>query len=138
VKTNVVFLTRGASDRANTQGVWVYDMRANMDSFGKTRILSLTDFAPFEAAYGADPYGKAPRVEQGELGRFRYFSRAQIAERGDNLDIAWLRDTSADPEDELREAEELAAAIAGHLRAALDEIEAYSEELAAEGEGVQG
>ena len=41
VKTNVVFLTRGKTDRANTKGVWVYDLRANMDSFGKTRPLTL-------------------------------------------------------------------------------------------------
>ena len=130
VKTNVVFLTRGSSDKGSTKGVWVYDMRANMNSFGKTRILTLADFAPFEAAFGPDPYGKAPRSDEGELGRFRYFTRQQIAERGDNLDIAWLRDTSEDPEDELRDAEELAAAISGHLRTALEEIEAYSEELA--------
>ena len=32
VKTNVVFLTRGKTDSANTKGVWVYDMRANMNS----------------------------------------------------------------------------------------------------------
>ena len=41
VKTNVVFITRGKTDRANTKGVWVYDLRANMDSFGKTRPLAL-------------------------------------------------------------------------------------------------
>ena len=48
VKTNVVFLTRGKTDHANTKGVWVYDMRANMDAFGKTRPLTLDDFKPFE------------------------------------------------------------------------------------------
>lgn len=132
VKTNVVFLTRGTSDKANTKGVWVYDMRANMEAFGKTRPLSLADFAPFEQAFGDDPYGKAPRQDQGEQGRFRYFTRQQIAERNDNLDIAWLRDTSEDPEDAMSEPEELAAAIASHLRNALEEIQAYSAELAGE------
>lgn len=130
VKTNVVFLTRGTSDRNNTQGVWVYDMRANMDAFGKTRPLTVADFAPFEQAYGADRYGKAERTDTGEAGRFRYFSRKQIADRNDNLDIAWLKDTSNDPEDEMTAPEDLAAALAGHLRAALAEIEAYSEDLA--------
>jgi len=76
VKTNVVFLTRGATDRANTKGVWVYDMRANMSAFGKTRLLTVADFAPFERAYGDDPHGQAPRKDEGEAGRFRYFSRA--------------------------------------------------------------
>ncbi len=129
MKTNVVFLARGSSDKASTTGVWVYDMRASMDSFGKTRSLSLADFAAFEAAFGTDPYGKSPRRDEGELGRFRHVTRQQIAERGDNLDIAWLRDTSADPEGELREAEEMATVIASHLRTALEEVEAYSEEL---------
>ena len=57
VKTNVVFLTRGKTDRANTKGVWVYDLRANMDSFGKTRPLTLGDFAAFEHAFGERPLG---------------------------------------------------------------------------------
>ena len=132
VKTNVVFLRRGTSDRANTSNVWVYDMRANMDAFGKTRLLQVADFAPFERAFGADPHGTAPRTDEGQLGRFRCFSRDQIAARNDNLDLAWLKDTSGDPEDTLTEPADLAAALASHLRAALDEIEAFSEELAGE------
>jgi type I restriction enzyme M protein len=132
VKTNVVFLTRGKADKANTKGVWVYDMRANMDAFGKTRQLTLEDFKDFEKAFGEDPYGKAKRNDQGGDGRFRLFTREQIAEQGDNLDIAWLRDTSNDPEDAMTEPEELSAAIIGHLRAALEEIEAMGEELAQE------
>jgi len=132
VKTNVLFLTRGASDRGNTKGVWVYDMRANMGAFGKTRPLSVADFAAFEAAYGDDARGQAQRHDAGEGGRFRHFSRAQIAVRNDNLDIAWLKDTSDAPEDSMTEPEELAAAIAAHLRVALDELEAYSDALAAE------
>jgi type I restriction enzyme M protein len=127
VKTNVVFLTRGKTDKANTRGLWVYDMRANMDAFGKTRPLTADDFKSFEKAYGKDPYGKAKRKDEGENERFRFFSREKIADRADNLDISWLRDTSNDPEDELTEPDELAAAIAQHLRAALDEIEALSD-----------
>ena len=132
VKTNVVFLTRGKSERSNTKGVWVYDLRANMESFGKTRPLTLSDFAAFEKAFGTDPLGKSSRKDQGEEGRFRFFSREQIAARNESLDIAWLRDTSGDPEDELSEPEEIATAISVHLRAALDEIEALTEDLASE------
>lgn len=130
VKTNVLFLTRGSTSSANTSGVWVYDMRANLAAFGKTRPLSLADFAPFERAYGADPYGRSERTDQGEAGRFRYFSRAQIEARNDNLDLAWLKDSSDDPEDSMSDPEELIAAIAGHLRAALEEADAFAEELA--------
>jgi type I restriction enzyme M protein len=129
VKTNVMFFTRGKTDRGNTNGVWVYDLRANMEPFGKTRPLTVADFADFEAAYGPDPLGHAKRVDQGEDGRFRYFTREQIAARNDNLDIAWLRDNTDDSEDELTEPEDIASAIAGHLRAALEEIEGLADEL---------
>src|ERR1700681_1683154 len=62
VKTNVLFFQRGKTDKANTKAVWVYDMRANMPAFGKTRLLTVQDFADFEAAYGDDPNGGAKRV----------------------------------------------------------------------------
>ncbi len=132
VKTNVLFLTRGKADRANTKGVWVYDLRANMPAFGKTRPLRAEDFAAFEAAYGEDPNGGATRTDEGSEGRFRYFSRADIAARNDNLDIAWLRDDSDAAEDDLSDPEDIAAAILGHLRAALAEVEAVDAELAGE------
>jgi type I restriction enzyme M protein len=129
VKTNVLFFQRGKTDKANTKAVWVYDMRANMPAFGKTRPLTVADFAAFEATYGADPNGSAERQDQGEEGRWRMFSREVIAARNDNLDIAWLRDTEAEAEEMLTEPEDIAAAIIGHLKAALEEIEALSEEI---------
>jgi type I restriction enzyme M protein len=136
VKTNVAFLTRGKNDKANTKGVWVYDMRANMDAFGKTTPLTVSDFESFEKAFGKDPLGKAKRKDEGEDGRFRYFKREEIAAKHDSLDITWLRDTSNDPEDEMTEPDELAAAIATHLKNALEEIEAFNEELSAQDEVV--
>lgn len=129
VKTNVLFFRRGTSDKANTKAVWVYDMRANMPAFGKTRPLTLADFAAFEAAYGDDPNGGAQRTDEGEEGRWRCVSRAAIAARNDNLDISWLRDTEAEAEETLTEPEDIAAALIGHLKAALEEIEALAEEL---------
>lgn len=132
VKTNVLFLTRGTTDKANTEAVWVYDLRNNMPAFGKTRPLTLEDFVEFEAAFGDDALGKADRTDQGEQGRLRCFTRDKIAERSDNLDITWLRDTEADAEEGLSDPEEIAAAIIGHLRAALDEIETLDEELLGE------
>ena len=132
VKTNVLFFQRGKTDKANTKAIWVYDMRANMASFGKTRPLTVADFADFEAAYGDDPNGLTRRVQQGDDGRWRCFSREAISARNDNLDIAWLRDDEADSEEALTEPEDIAAAIIGHLKAALEEIEALSEELVPE------
>lgn len=129
VKTNVLFFQRGKTDKGNTQAVWVYDMRANMPAFGKTRPLTVDDFTDFEVAYGADPNGGAQRQDQGEEGRWRCFTREAVTARNDNLDIAWLRDTEAEAEETLTEPEDIAAAIIGHLKAALEEIEELSEEL---------
>ncbi len=136
VKTNVLFLQRGRTDKANTKTVWVYDMRANMPAFGKTRPLALADFAEFEKAYGVDANGGAKRKDQGAEGRWRSFARAEIAARNDNLDIAWLRDTEAEAEEGLTEPEDIAAAIIGHLKAALEDIEALSDELETDEENV--
>ncbi len=130
VKTNVIFLTRGKTDRANTKDVWVFDLRANMPAFGKTRPLTVADFAPFEAAYGDDPYGAAARDDEGPEGRFRRFTREEIAARNDNLDVAWLRDDSEVAEDGLSDPDDLISAILGHLRAALVEVKAMDAELA--------
>jgi type I restriction enzyme M protein len=134
VKTNVLFFRRGRTDKANTKAVWVYDMRANMPAFGKTRPLTVADFADFEAAYGDDANGGAARTDQGEAGRWRCFTREAVAARNDNLDVAWLRDTEAEAEEALTEPEDIAAAIMGHLRAALEEIDGLSEELEENGE----
>ncbi|MCF3630146.1 N-6 DNA methylase [Thalassospiraceae bacterium LMO-SO8] len=136
VKTNVLFFSRVTNKvypddhkEQATEAVWFYDLRTNMPSFGKTNALNVEHFSDFEAAFGSDPLGGSERVDTGESGRWRCLTRDQIAARGDNLDWTWLRDESGDPEDEMTEPDELAAAIMGHLRAALDEIEALSEEL---------
>ena len=44
VKTNVLFFTRGKTDKGNTKEVWFYDLRTNMPSFGKTNPLKKEDF----------------------------------------------------------------------------------------------
>jgi type I restriction enzyme M protein len=136
VKTNVLFFQRGKSDKANTKAVWVYDLRANMPAFGKTRPLTADDFTEFERAYSNDPNGAAKRADEGEEGRWRCFTRDAIKARNDNLDISWLRDTEAEAEEQLTEPEDIAAAIIGHLNAALEDIETLSEEIEPrEGEG---
>jgi type I restriction enzyme M protein len=135
VKTNVIFLTRGKRDKGNTENVWVYDLRARMPAFGKTRPLVAGDFSAFEAAFGTDPLGRAARTDEGEAGRFRCFTKADIAARGWSLDISWLRGEN-DSEEGLTDPEDIAAAIVGHLRAALAEIEAVDEELTSTAEAL--
>ncbi len=63
MKTNLIFFSRGKTDKANTKAVWVYDLRNQMEAFGKTRPLTVKDFAQFEKAFGDDPLGKAKRKD---------------------------------------------------------------------------
>jgi type I restriction enzyme M protein len=132
VKTNVLFFTRGETDKANTRAVWIYDMRANMPSFGKRTPLTREHFAEFEKAFGSDPYGKSRRKDQGEQGRFRKFTREEIKGRGDNLDISWLKDESVQGADDLPEPEEIAAEILEKLRVATEEMEGLQAALGVE------
>ncbi len=129
VKTNVLFFTRGATDRGSTTATWVYDLRTNMPSFGKRTPLTVAHFEPFLAAYGEDPKGGSARKDEGEEGRFRRFSREEIRARGDNLDIAWLRDESAGRVEDLPEPEEIADAILERLSTAMAEIAALKAAL---------
>ncbi|MBI4951775.1 MAG: N-6 DNA methylase [Myxococcales bacterium] len=131
VKTNVLFFTRGTRDTGNTKAVWVYDLRANMPSFGKRTPFTREHFADFEKAFGSDPLGKSRRKDQGEAGRFRKFTRDEIAARGDNLDIAWLKDDSVQSAEDLPEPEVIAAEIVEKLRVAMEEMEALRAELEA-------
>ena len=147
VKTNVLFFTKGdKADKGNTQEVWVYDMRANMPQFGKRTLFTrdyffTPDDAPagtprdkFEDVFGTDPKGGpkalAQRVDSGETGRWRKFTRQQIAERGDNLDLSWLKDSSADNAQQQREDPALLARLAmREMNAAMAELRALLEAL---------
>lgn len=136
VKTNVLFFTKGKTEKGNTQGVWVYDLRANMPQFGKRTPLTREHFAGFEKAYGANPHGTAKRTDKGAEGRFRYFNREEIAARGDSLDISWLKDDSDTAAGELPEPELLAQEAISELEGALDELRGILEELGVEAEDV--
>lgn len=130
VKTNVLFFSKAKVAESRSKEVWIYDMRANMPRFGKTSPLEQKHFEDFVMNFGDDPYGKSPRKDQGAKGRFRRFTREEIAKRNYNLDISWLSDGKAANEEGLDELESISAAIIGHLRSALSEIEAAEDELA--------
>lgn len=129
VKTNVLFFTK---TDAGTEHVWIYDSRTNLPAFGRSNPLGRDRFDDFVKAYGDRVDGKSPRKDTGVSGRFRKFSRNEIRERGYNLDITWLRDDEQDPDDDLVEPDDLTAAIAGHLRSALAELESIAEEVEAD------
>jgi type I restriction enzyme M protein len=123
VKTNVLFFTRGKKDKGNTHSVWVYDLRTNMPGFGKRNPLALDHFKEFMTAFGNDPYGKARRKDEGETGRFRSFTRDQIAKRNDSLDITWLQDDSVRRGDDLPEPADIADEILAQLGIATKEMQ---------------
>lgn len=133
VKTNVLFFTKISDNNiGSTKNVWVYDMRANMPKFGKRTPFTRAHFTEFEAAYGGDPHAIGERTDQGEAGRFRSFTRAWIAERSDSLDIAWLKDDSAEDAADLPEPAVLAREAMDELEAAFAELEAILVDLAIE------
>ena len=126
VKTNVLFFQRGQTEKGNTENVWVYDLRTNMPSFGKRNPLTREHFKDFEQCYGDDANGGSKRTDQGDEGRWRCFSREFVSERGENLDISWLRDESLQSAEDLPEPEEIAAAIMEKLQVAMTEMQALS------------
>ncbi len=129
VKTNVLFFTRGTTDKGNTKEVWIYDLRTNMQSFGKTTPLKEEHFAEFIKAYTAQDR-QAIRDE-----RWSVFTREQIAEKGDSLDLGLIRDDSvldyADLQDPVESGEEVVA----QLEEAVDLILSVVKELKSLGGG---
>ena len=145
-----------------TQNVWFYDLRTNMPSFGKRTPFGAQHLKPFERVYGDDPNGQSPRTE-GEWSfhsedielpeetkatdenqgidermvhsRWRYFSRKWIAEnKGDSLDIAWLKDSDSVDAANLPEPSVLAGEAMVELVQALGELDSLMRELGAEEE----
>lgn len=141
VKTNVLFFQKGSTDDKNqqqgcTQRVWIYDLRSNMPSFGKRTPFGLQHLKPFEDAYGEDVNGNSPRAENvdgiGELSRFRVFTRDYIRnERGDSLDISWLKDADSLNAKDLPAPEVLAGEAMAELTEALHELEELMKALGA-------
>ncbi|MDT8389174.1 MAG: N-6 DNA methylase [Lentisphaeria bacterium] len=136
VKTNVLFFTRGTTEKDNTKHVWVYDLRSNMPSFGKRTPFSEQHLAPFEAVYGDNPDGSSPRKEgewsfmadgldqTEENSRWRCFSRDWIRDtKGDSLDISWIKDSDSVDAANLPEPDVLAAEAMGELTEALRELD---------------
>jgi type I restriction enzyme M protein len=129
VKTNVLFFTRGKKDTGNTKSVWVFDLRTNMPSFGKTTPLTYGHFNEFIKYFGKDPYGKAKRKDLGEAGRFREFERDYIEDRGESLDLSWLKDDSLEDAADLPEPEVLAQEAMIELEGAITDLQDILDQL---------
>jgi len=145
VKTNVLFFQKGhpdnpQQDRDCTEKTWVFDLRTNLQNFGKRSPFTEKHLASFVSAYGNDANGQSPREtgvwhtlgeapsEQGETGqstdnaRWRCFSREEIRQREDSLDISWLKDHSITDAANLPEPDVLACEAMSELTEALREM----------------
>ena len=119
VKANVIFFQKGYP----TENVWIFDARSNVPGITKKdRPLTKDHFTEFEKAYGKDPNGQSKRTTGGETGRFRKFTRQAIKERGNKLDITWLKDDSLEDSDDLPDPQELAAEAITELEAIVDSL----------------
>ena len=154
VKTNVLFFTKGSAkdpkaEENCTKNIWVYDLRTNMPNFGKRTPFGDAHLKPFEKAFGKKTDGTSKRTEgeysfseyieldegmdyKPEHSRWRCFSREWVAERGDSLDISWLKDKDATDAEGLPAPEVLAAEAMTELQGAMEQLQALMGELGVE------
>ena len=125
VKTNVLFFTRGTEDKGNTKDVWFYDLRTNMPNFGKTNPLKETHFDEFVKAYTAEDREKV------EDERWNKFTREQIKEKNDNLDLGLIKDDSILDYEDLPDPIESAEEAVAKLEEATDLLMSVIKELRA-------
>ena len=123
VKANVLFFTRGKTDKNNTLGVWFYDLRTNMPTFGKTNPLTTETFADFVKAFESSDR----RSVQDE--RFNFFTREQIAEKNNSLDLGLIRDDSVVDFDDLPDPIDSGEEIIFQLQEAVELVENVVAEL---------
>lgn len=156
VKTNVLFFDKPSDvnkDTGNTKNVWVYDMRVNMPQFGKRTVLTKAHFDEFYRAVGddltqvdetqrqafIDSHQNGSEVGGLDTCRLRKFTREEIAENEDSLDLTWIRESSFEDASKLPEPdmlineaiEELAGAI-NDLQSILVELDVAESDLAEE------
>ncbi len=123
VKTNVLFFTRGKTEKKNTKEVWFYDLRTNMPSFGKTTPLTKGHFDHFITAYTA----KDRSAIQDE--RWNFFSREEIHAKKDSLDLGLIKDDSVVDYADLPDPMESMEIAMSQLQEALDLMQEVASEL---------
>ena len=121
----MLFFTRGKTEKDNTKEVWFYNLRTNMPSFGKTTPLKKEHFTDFVKAYTAEDRHAV------EDERWSAFSREQIAEKGDTLDLGLNRDDSVLDYNDLPDPADSAEEAAANLEEAVDLLMSVVKELRA-------
>lgn len=123
VKTNVLFFTRGKEDKGNTKEVWFYDLRTNMQNFGKTNPLKSAHFEDFIKAYTAESR------EEVKDERWNKFTREEIKVKNDNLDLGLIKDDSILDYEDLPDPIESAEEAVAKLEEATDLLMSVIKEL---------
>jgi len=124
VKTNVLFFTRGTTEKGNTKEVAFYDLRTNMDSFGKTRTLRHEDFEEFIEGYNDSTKRTCERWSK--------FTREEIETKyNDSLDLGLIKDDSIIDADELPDPIESGEEAIAQLEEAVDLLKSVVRELKA-------
>ncbi|MBL4911353.1 MAG: N-6 DNA methylase [Alteromonadaceae bacterium] len=161
VKTNVLFFSKPkdakgkVQDKAQTKKVWVYDLRSNMPMFGKRTVLTRDHFNDFFDAVGNDlttvddnarakfitdfSAGKSRAGDKGENKaknnaencRLRCFTRAEIAEKDDSLDLSWIKDDSVEDAADLPDPDVLINEAIEEMAGAMTELQSILVELGA-------
>lgn len=133
VKTNVLFFTRGKTDKHNTKEVWIYDLRNDMPSFGKTNLLKSEHFDDFVECYADGDLSKRKETysEENPNGRWRKFTIEDILARDKtSLDITWMKVDSGTDDytlaellDKIKEKSNNIAKAVAELEALIGEVE---------------
>lgn len=123
VKTNVLFFDRGHTEKGNTTGVWYYDLRNEMPSFGKRTPLTTAHFSDFEDAYTAKDRSTVKDK------RLSYFSREEIHDTGDSLDLGLMQPEAETIDWETYDPAEQASEAADLLEEASDLLRSLAKDL---------
>ena len=132
VKTNVLFFTRGKTDKQNTKEVWIYDLRNDMPSFGKTNPLKSEHFDDFVECYADGDLSKRKETysEDNPNGRWRKFTMEDILARDKtSLDITWMKADSGTDDYTLAELLDMIKEKSNNIAKAVTELEALIGEV---------
>ena len=140
VKTNVLFFTRGKEELGNTKKVWFYDLRTNMPTFGKRTPFTEEVFKDFIYAYTGgmsadmvvDEYdGSIDDELRAKIKdeRWQCYTREEIAEKNDTLDIGLIADNSVQSSDALGEPEDIIREAKDELNEILKQLDDILKEL---------
>lgn len=125
VKTNVLFFTREKEEKNSTKEVWFYDLRTNMKNFNKSNPLKTSHFDDFVKAYMIE------NREEIEDERWSRFTREEIREKGDTLDLGLIKDDSILDYEDLPDPIESAEEAVAKLEEATDLLISVIKELKA-------